>query len=310
MIVDVHAHWLPKEHYVNMQKYVDYNERVEPMEFGPGTIGKRVVRGGIRILGVTERTCDMEAQIKDMKDAGIDKLVIHTDTWQTWISMDTCRFVNDELAREVERYPDRLIGLAHVPPIEEAVGELDRAIKDLGFKGVGLTTHYRGSYIDEELSKPFLKKVAELDVPIIIHPNATPVEYQTLTKTPMPLMRVIDGGIGTARVLFNVLKDFPTLKFVMPQCGGAFMMMARGGVPVERERLARLFIDTAPGNRSPAMVKACIDAYGSEQVMFGTDYPFNYNSLKVGVTTIKNLDIDENVKKRILGENAATLLKI
>ena len=313
MIVDVHAHWMPREHFLNMQKYIDYHERAEPTMSGQGM---RVVRNGIQVFSIPDRFYKLDEQVRDMDEAGVDKLVLHTDTWQTWISMDTCTFINDELAREIEKYPDRFVGLAHVPPIEAAVDELDRAIKDLGFKGVALTGHYRGAYLDEDVCKPFLKKVSELDVPIVVHPTATPVEYQTLKRTPMFLMRVIDGGIATARVLVNVLKEFRSLKFVMPHCGGAFTMVMTIQTREENEKLYerqcldRLYVDTATGGRSAAMIKACIDTYGPNQVMLGTDYPSSYDLLKKGVQTVKNLDVDEETKRKILGENAARVFKI
>jgi predicted TIM-barrel fold metal-dependent hydrolase len=311
VIIDIHAHWIPKAHFLGMEKYIAPGERVEAYEATPGVKWRRVIRDGIQVFAIPERFYRLDEQIKDMDEAGVDLAVLNTDTWQTWISMDTCQFINDELARSIEPYAERFIALAHVPPIEEAIGELDRAVKDLGFKGVSLTGHYRGAYLDEDICKPFLKKVSELDVPIVIHPNATPVEYRTLLKTPMFMMRVIDGGIATARVLFNVLRDFPKLKFVMPHCGGAFTMFMTAGVGrVPPENLKRLYVDTAPGTRSSGMIEACIEAYGAGQVLFGTDYPSAYDWLKAGVSTIQKLNIDEETRQKLFSENAARLMKI
>ncbi len=309
--MDIHAHWIPREHFVNMHRYIDPGDRAESFQSKPGQNSMRVIRSGVEVFSIPERFYKLDEQVKDMDEAGVDVAVLNTDTWLTWISMSTCKFVNDELARNIEPYADRFVGLAHVPPIEEAIGELDRAIKDLGFKGVALTGHYRGAYLDEDLCKPFMKKVSELDVPIIIHPNATPVEYQTLLKTPMFMMRVIDSGIATARVLFNVLRDFPKLKFVMPHAGGAFTMFMTAGIgKVPPENLKRLYVDTGPGTRSPGMIKACIETYGADQVLFGTDYPSEYDWLKDGVSIIKKLDVDDKTKQKLFSENAAKLLKI
>ncbi len=87
-------------------------------------------------------------------------------------------------------------------------------------------------------------------------------------------------------------------------------MTFKGLVRAEDQQLKRLYVDTAPGTRTGQMVRACIEAYGPDQVMFGTDYPTDYGWFKTGVSTIEKLDIDEKTKRKILGENAAKLFKI
>jgi len=51
---------------------------------------------------------------------------------------DVARMANDYLAREVQKRPDRFQGLAALPMQDPdlAIRELDRCIRDLGFKGV------------------------------------------------------------------------------------------------------------------------------------------------------------------------------
>ena len=73
-----------------------------------------------------------DVQLKDMDVAGIDKMVL-TGAAR---NMKECRIFNDEAAKWVKEHPDRFIGFAHVIPTcgDEALEELDRAIKDLGLK--------------------------------------------------------------------------------------------------------------------------------------------------------------------------------
>ena len=124
----------------------------------------------------------IDVQVKDMDAAGIEIAVL-TGAPR---NLEESRIFNDETAKWVQAYPDRFIGLAHTVPTggEEALEELDRAIKDLELKGCKIM-----SCIDsarEETSKdavllhsqelyPFYKKITELDIPLFVHPAYFPL---------------------------------------------------------------------------------------------------------------------------------------
>jgi predicted TIM-barrel fold metal-dependent hydrolase len=67
------------------------------------------------------------------------------------------------------------------------------------------------------------------------------------------------------------------------------------------------YVDTAEGMWKPAMDLA-YGFYGSSHMLFGTDYPWG-DKQKI-IDNIKALNISEEEKKMILGENASKLLKI
>jgi 2,3-dihydroxybenzoate decarboxylase len=83
------------------------------------------------------------------------------------------RETNDELAEWVKKYPDRYIGLAALAPQdpEAAARELERCVKELGFRGAKLNSHCRGEYLDNEKFWPIFAKAEELDVPVYLHPT-------------------------------------------------------------------------------------------------------------------------------------------
>ena len=56
-----------------------------------------------------------------------------------WMYMDTKL---EEVAQYTKRYPDRFVGLAGYNPfrIKESLQEIDRAVKEYGFKGVYITS--------------------------------------------------------------------------------------------------------------------------------------------------------------------------
>ena len=79
---------------------------------------------------------------------------------------------NDLLAEVVQKHPGRFMGFAALAPQnpQKAAHELERAVKELGFIGWNTHSNFGGSYLDEEKYWPILKKAAELDAFIYLHP--------------------------------------------------------------------------------------------------------------------------------------------
>ena len=85
---------------------------------------------------------------------------------------------NDHLADIVASAPGRYLGFAAVPlqDPERAAAELERAVRELGFIGAlvngytNLGDNDTGLYYDDERFDPFWSKLADLDVPLYLHP--------------------------------------------------------------------------------------------------------------------------------------------
>ncbi|HLA80266.1 MAG TPA: amidohydrolase family protein, partial [Thermoleophilia bacterium] len=83
-----------------------------------------------------------EARIGEMDAGGIDLAVVSltspgTDHFYPAIGTGLARRCNDALAAAIDRYPGRLMGFAALAPknADEAAKELERCVKELGFKG-------------------------------------------------------------------------------------------------------------------------------------------------------------------------------
>jgi hypothetical protein len=57
--------------------------------------------------------------------------------WNGADRVAAARHINDALAKQCRRYPDRLVGLASLPlkDIEASFVEIDRCVNELGMKG-------------------------------------------------------------------------------------------------------------------------------------------------------------------------------
>jgi 4-oxalmesaconate hydratase len=144
------------------------------------------------------------------------------------VSSAWARANNDLINRVVELYPDNFAGVCQLPqspgaPIANSVQELERCVTELGFVGCNLSPdpsggHWRSPPLTDRHWYPFYEKMAELDVPAMVHvsascnPNfhATGAHYINADTT--TFMQLIEG---------DLFRDFPTLRLIIPHGGGA-----------------------------------------------------------------------------------------
>ena len=98
--------------------------------------------------------------------------------------MRAARLLNDAAADLQRSQPHRFVPMAHVPPFGEPgiVEELERCGKELGLRGVCSTTNFRRKYPDEQEYWPFLRKAAELDLPVFVHAAGAPASVEVFRQ--------------------------------------------------------------------------------------------------------------------------------
>ena len=129
---------------------------------------------------LVERLGDIgERRIADMDASGIDMQILSLTSpgvqvfdaaTATSLATDT----NDQLAEAIRRYPTRFAGLAAAAPQDpkSAVEEIDRAVRQLGLKGMIINSHTRGEMLDDPKFWEIFEAAEALNVPIYIHPQA------------------------------------------------------------------------------------------------------------------------------------------
>jgi predicted TIM-barrel fold metal-dependent hydrolase len=118
-----------------------------------------------------------ERRIADMDRGGIDVQVLsHThpspEILEASRAIPLCRRVNDEVAEAVARYPTRFAGFAALPVADPpaAARELERAVRQLGFKGALINGMVQGRFLDDPSFTPLLECALALEVPLYLHP--------------------------------------------------------------------------------------------------------------------------------------------
>jgi aminocarboxymuconate-semialdehyde decarboxylase len=319
MIVDAHHHYMPESVKTDIAKYLRKNESIVASRSEPNALA--VVRNGLTVWNLPPVYTNLNAQIQEMDRDQVDVAILHTGLGQEWITKDSAPTINDGMAEAMSKFPDRIVGLAHVPQLgDEGLDELDRAIKDLHLKGIAVTTHVDGIYPDSDLWQPLLSKADSLRVPIVVHAATIPHEYAALESYGRESFawarmvgRAYDQTVFTMRVLTSgILEKYPNLIFCIAHTGGTFFglkeLYLKQSGPREkdfRKLLNRLYFDTA-ARSSETEIAYAIEVLRDERLVFGSDYP--YFSMR---DCLKLLEKVEKVgKDKITGQNAAGLFRI
>lgn len=212
----------------------------------------------------------------------------------------SCHVSDEYIAQLCQQSGGRLLGLAGVDgakPIPETVAGIERAIKQLGLKGVCIEPGLfeKPTYADDEALMPIYEKCNELEVPILFMtgpfagPDLTytdPVQFQHVAETFPDLPLVLGHGA------------FP---FVQEAIGIALKCSAigSGGVFLSPD----VYVFAAGGDLYVKGIQWLPDRF-----LFASAYPFG-NCEQLVERTLA-LPLDEEAMARYLYENAEDLLQL
>lgn len=281
-----------------------------------------------------------------MEECGVDMALLGLAPWAE-PGLEVCKGINDGLGKVAEDHPGKFIPLAHVPCFDQgqgAIDELDRAVNDLGLKGVTVVTSQKDIRLDDDRLKPFFRTVSRLRIPVVVHPSVkVPVWGGDKYFMSSSVSREYDVIKAFVEVLLGVLPKFPNLHFLFSHYGGGVpFLLGRimswyfpkdGKIPKEKiglpmtmrefedyglkkgfdKLLDRIYFNMAgTGGWMPA-VKQALLTIKTGKLCFATDYPFEMSrpaDLKAYINGIKRLGIPDRVKRKILGGNVRKLFRI
>jgi predicted TIM-barrel fold metal-dependent hydrolase len=326
-VVDVHHHFMPPALFDRLAAQAG---------------GRRIVTNEISLTLNPSRK-DLEAHIKVMDDAGIEKAVL-TDQVQV-MGTDVARMLNDGIAEVERKYPQRFLGAIHLPVHEKGAAEreLARGIEELGLRAVALLACHLDIQLDNPVMNPLFERIQRENLPIVIHPQSKPTGSETIYNLDRCVFRPLETTQAIVRVMASVLPRYPGLRFVMPHLGGgtsalkgrmmAFYEPEDAEVPAElkgylktqseqkrfglAERFERLFralyFDTAGTGAWRPALQAAFQIANPDRIMFGTDYPLECKSaanIVEALDVVREAPCSAAERTAILGDTAKTLFKI
>ncbi|MBD0329782.1 MAG: amidohydrolase [Thermoleophilia bacterium] len=261
--------------------------------------------------------------------------------------LDQLKAFHEWLADTVRKHAPRLAAYAFTNPFggDELLAQTAETLKDDAFVGVLVNTSVRGEYLDSERADDFFALVAELRVPVFLHPPAEPVGSASFRDFRLveQVGRFLDVTAGLAALVFGGrLERDPDLEVVAATAGGAIGLLAarldqayqprhwggkpgdgggpaaggRGGMPRFENRiteppsayLRRVYVDTA--NASVPNHLANLEVVGAERVLFGTDSPPLATPLEDAIALVDALPVAEAEREQILRGNAERLFRL
>lgn len=279
MIIDSHVHIFPEKIKQNRSGYFDNEPEFKLLYNSPKA----------KIITINEL-------IESMDKYQVDISIICGFPWR---SPEFTRQNNDTIIESVQKYPDRIKGLACFDAAWG--GAADEALRciDAGLCGAGELAFYLSGIDKEALT--FLDPVMAVlrdkgNLPCMIHTNE-PLGHKYPGKTPVTLEQI-----------YTLAKTFPDNKIILAHWGGGILfynIMKKETKTV----LKNIWYDTAasPFLYDPQIYDIAADAGVADKVLFGTDFP-----LLTPDRYYKDID-DSNItalqKEQILGKNAALLFR-
>jgi aminocarboxymuconate-semialdehyde decarboxylase len=307
--VDVHAHCIVPD----AAKVINH-----PLE-APGLLWSNV---GVRLAEMDRSGVDVEALsinpywYRAERDAAAELIRLNNETLAQFCAGNPDRFV--AFATAAIQFPDL------------AAQQIEHAVKNLGFRGVGVAGSCAGEDLANPKFHPFWQKCEELGVLVFMHPLGTRELEPSgrlagnglLTNT---IGNPLETTIALSHLIFEgTLDRFPGLKICAAHGAGFLPSYAnrsdavlrvfpdRVGTPPKKKpteylRNGQILADTIMFTGEA--VRHLIHEMGVDNVVLGTDYPFPWNTDPVDhILSIP--DITDADKIKILGATAAKLLGI
>ncbi len=240
---------------------------------------------------------DVGQRLRDMDEAGIDMQVLSVgnpigEESDPSIAIAWARKINDELAQLVDKYPERFAAFARITWQEPAAAadELERAVKELGLKGVKVDSHISGEYLDDRKYWTIFKKTEELGVPVYLHPREPSPDmikpYLAYPGLPFAMWGyAAEASLHAVRLICSGLFDeLPRLKIILGHMGEGlpfWLWRMDKHMPRSLKNLNKkpseyvkdnFFVATSGMFSQPALMCAYL-ALGADNILFAVDYP-------------------------------------
>lgn len=283
------------------------------------------------------QNADAEVRLELMDKYGIDVQALSQTTpvlmgFGPEDAAEICRLSNNDNYMLCKAYPDRFVNICIISLLDmgSAMKELDRSINELDCRGVTVSSNQEGKGLDSPEYFPFYEKLAEHDLPLLIHPT----HWESYPLVDMDkgwrMMHVFGWPFDTTQaiwrlILGGVIDRYPSLKIVTHHMGAMLPYFVRR---IEstfnrylRDNISRHISQYWGNIYGDTAVDGTVAAYpcgyaffGPDRLMYGSDYPFGVEAgeayIRENLAGVKAMDIPSQDMEKILGGNAKKLLRI
>ncbi len=260
MIIDAHAHIFPDK------------------------VAQRAVEG---IGGFYDLKMNYDGKLSTLLSQGEKAGITHYIVQSVATTAKQVESINNFIADNVSKNPDKLIGFAAIhPDYENIEAEIERAIS-LGLKGVKIHPDFQKFCIDDEKAMKIYECI-EGRLPLLVHTG----DYRYEWSQPQRMA--------------NVMDKFPNLTVIGAHFGG--WSVWEEAVEVYAGR--KLYVDTSSSlySLTPEKAAELIEKFGEDYVLFGTDYPMW--GAEYELEKFAKIPLTDEQREKILYKNAQKMLNI
>ena len=299
MIIDTHVH------IYSYPSFKDLSPYIRSME---DAIAFRTRHPEIYNCNLTEDPIDCSDDlIEDMDKNGIGFSLVQARAG--YVS-------NDLVAEAAARHPKKMVALARVghdqeagdyhddpgPAREWAPGELDRALGELGMRGVGetfiraFTNHTNPEKIAKDLTG--IMKVVEK--------HKVPIQFPTAWSQ-------FPGGLFYGDPIWadEVAGRFPNVPIILTKMGRSIQRYFDATMTVAL-RNVNVYLDVV--GTSPEHLRFAVDKLGEDRILYGSDWSTTWRWLVIPDTlhnirlkVVKDANLTESEREKLLWKNAVRL---
>lgn len=216
-------------------------------------------------------------------NAGIDRFLVQSVA----TTPKQVGSINEFIASEVEKHPDRLIGFGTLHPDSQDIkGDIEHLIS-LGLRGVKLHPDIQAFKIDDFRCLKIYELCEERKLPILMHTGDKRYDYSNPNRL-LPVLKIYTGltvigaHFGGWSIWEEANETYKGIPNFYVDCSSSFHYLPK---------------ETS---------KAIIRRYGADRVLFGTDYPMW--SPEEELKYFFSLGLDESEIKCILNTNVSKIL--
>ncbi len=326
MTVDLHAHVIVPE----ICRAAAPEESWRPHVYRDDDGAQVVELDGKPIRSALGEFVDIDAILEAQEEVGVHKTVLSPWVPLLWYEADSAealrrgRIQNEALSALVRSHPCRIAALGTVPLQNpaQAVRELERIMEDGTLSGIEVAASVRGTYLGDERFELFWEAVERTGALVFIHPTTRGFDAEAFREH--YLWNTVGNPLETTitaahMVMAGVMERHPRLRVLLAHGGGALLALrgrlrhAHGFQPQARSRLSespddslrRFHYDTI--THDPELLRALIEFAGAEQVLLGSDYPFDMGDERAA-DSVRAARLSAADEEAVLSGNAARLL--
>lgn len=262
-------------------------------------IGEQTPVDGVVSFKLADGT-DASIQLEEGADLSVNRLLNDMDECH----VDKALVVafseiasNEFLSKVVKAHPKRIVGFAWInnPRTSQSVGELEKAVNELGLKGLKLHPGCQAFTPADREILPLIRRAADFNIPIYIHTFPWPpgyfhhclVEHIDVLKKRVPKATIIIGHIGGPRFL-DLIPIAPLPGVYAETSWGLTMIADLFGIDFATRFVRRIGVDN---------------------VVFGSDWMGTNNERNEQLSVIQKMSLTREEKEKILRENIRKVLE-